>query len=190
MSDNEIASAHYSEEDRQRFKKDIRSNVKRMRKGCMDDADITNPEKYTERGLEHLSSNDTLIQLQGERETLVDLVLEAQERGLSDDEIAKISSRASRRAVKRAQRRALGDEIEAKNYHNNSASTATDTAKFLDESLRSGTDEIFTTHRETNHYEQDERQTSKMVDTSNHGSLRSRQLSAQFANLLLEHGRR
>ena len=159
----------------------------------MDDADITNPEKYTERGLEHLGSDDTLLQLQGERETLVDLVLEAQERGLSDDEIAKISSRASRRAVKGAQRRALGDETEAKNYHNNNnmSRTAADAAKFINESLRSGTDDILNTHPNNNNYcEQDERQTSKMVDTSIHGSLRSRQLSAQFANLLLEQGRR
>ena len=108
MSDEEIASAYYTEEDRRRFKKDIVSTAKRMRKGRMD-----NSAKYTERGLEHLASNDTILQLQGERETLVDLVLEAQERGLSLDEIAKISSRASRRAVKRAQRKALGDEAEA-----------------------------------------------------------------------------
>ena len=112
MSDGEIVSAFYSEEDRQRFKKDIRSTVKRMRKGCMD-----NNAKYTERGLEHFASNDMFHQLRGERETLVDLILEAQERGLSHDEIAKISSRVSRRAVKRAQRKALADEAEAQEQY-------------------------------------------------------------------------
>ena len=111
-SDEEIVSAFYSEEDRQRFKKDIRSTVKRMRKGCMD-----NNAKYTERGLEHFASNDMFHQLRGERETLVDLILEAQERGLSHDEIAKISSRVSRRAVKRAQRKALADEAEAQEQY-------------------------------------------------------------------------
>ena len=108
MSDEEIASAFYSGEDRQRFKKDIRSTVKKMRKGCMG-----NNAKYTERGLEHFASNDMFHKLRGERETLVDLILEAQENGLSHDEIAKISSRVSCRAVKRAQRKALGDEAEA-----------------------------------------------------------------------------
>ena len=80
---------------------------------------------------------------------------------------------------------------------------ATDTAKLLDESLRTGTDDILTTHPnpETNLYEQEqEQQTSKLVDTSNQASaaavghegsnnrglLRSRQLSAQLARLLLE----
>ena len=83
-----------------------------MRKGCKD-----NNDKCTERGLEHFASNNMFHQLQGERETLVDLVLEAQERGLSHDEITKISSRASHRAVKRAQRKALGDEAEAQEQY-------------------------------------------------------------------------
>ena len=78
---------------------------------------------------------------------------------------------------------------------------ATDTAKLLDESLRTGTDDILTTraNQETNQYddEQEEQQTSKLVnhtsaaavgdeESNNRGLLRSRQLSAQLARLLLD----
>jgi len=114
MSGDGRCKCFYDSEDIERFNRDAKRTIKKVRRG---NGGELNADLYTVRGLEHLVSKDIFVKFCTEKELNTHLVLQAQSSGQPANVIAEIGSRTSQDAVKRARCKALQDQADAFMYY-------------------------------------------------------------------------
>jgi len=112
LPNDTASSLYYTSADLNTVKVNLRSSAKLFRRATNCGAtleDFTSHED-TSRGIEHLLSKATLLSLQAEQERCVRVPLALQDSGASPEQIALVTSVATRGAVDRAVRKAVEDE--------------------------------------------------------------------------------
>ena len=121
MSQHEIDSAWCGPNDSHHLKKDVKRNIRRMRRSENNDynnnniCDDLHSEKYCYRGLEHLRSSTTLQQRTEEQALVIKAILKSQDSpDRTPQTIADVAERVTRPAKNRAIQAAMQDEADAK----------------------------------------------------------------------------